>query len=46
MLQAKQKTNVLFPLPSIAHTRIVFVSFGNLVNVIRNFQSIQVGSSS
>ena len=36
MLQAKQMTNVQFPLPSIAHypTCIAFSSFGNLVNVL------------
>ena len=46
MLQAKQMTNVLFFYPPLHSTRIVFASFGNLVNVLHDYQSIQVGSSS
>ena len=40
MLQAKQMTNVLF---SYTHR---FASFGNLLNVLHDYQSTQVGSSS
>ena len=46
MLQAKQMTNVLFSLPSIHSTPIVFASFGNLVNVLHDYQSIHVSSPS
>ena len=35
-----------FPYPPFHSTRIVFASFGNLVNVLWDYQSIQVGSSS
>ena len=35
-----------FLYPSLHSTRIAFASFGNLVNVIRDCQSIQVSSSS
>ena len=45
MLQAKQMMNVLFFSPPLYSTRIVFASFGNLVDVFHDYQLIQVGSS-
>ena len=35
-----------FLYPLLHGTRIVFASFGNLVNILHDYQSIQVGSSS
>ena len=35
-----------FLYPPLHSTRVVFASFGNLVNVLHNYQLIQVGSSS
>ena len=35
-----------FLYPPLDSTRIVFASFGNLVNVLHDYQSIQIGSSS
>ena len=46
MLQAKQMTDVPFSLPSIAQYAHRFASFGNLVNALHDYQSIQVGPSS
>ena len=46
MLQVKQMTNVLFSLPSIAQYAHRFRIVGNLINVIHDYQSIQVGPSS